>query len=118
MSDTALMSKVADYIEKTQPLLDKAAEQQSSFVKRATQAAGVLAHRGVIHRDSVNEFVDKVAEDPTRVWDFIEKLARAANAETMGQAVSEKGASGSPVDPFERHFFGRGQTPSGMVEIE
>jgi len=113
-----MMSKVAAYIEQTQPLIDQHNEQRSSFVKRATQAAGVLAHRGVINPNRVNDFIDKVAEDPSLVWAFVEKLAATVSADAMGQAVREKMASGKPVDPFERAFFGVGEGQSGMVEVE
>ena len=113
-----IMAKVAQYIERTQPLIDQQNEQRDSFVKRATQAAGVLAHRGVIGSNQVNSFVDSVVADPAKVWSFVEKLAAAVSADTMGQGVREKMAAGKPVDPFERAFFGVGEQHSGMVETE
>ena len=118
MNDTTkqLMVKTAAYIEATQPLLDQHAKQRGDFVKRATQAAGVLAHQGVIRSSQVNAFVDQVAADPTSVWAFVEKLAETVSADTMGQAVREKVAAGKSVDPFERRFFGVGEVQSGMVE--
>lgn len=111
-----IMSKVAAYIETTQPLIDAQNEQRSSFVKRATQAAGVLAHRGVIDPSRVNTFIDKVAADPTSIWEFIEKLAAIVPVDALGEAVREKVASGEKVCPFERMFFGVGAEKSGMVD--
>ena len=106
MDDTVkqLMSKTAAYIERTQPLIDKHLDQQADFVKRATQTAGVLVHRGVIDRRRVNEFVDKVAESPAAVWDFVEKLAASVTADGLGEGVVHKSASRSR-DAFERTFF-------------
>lgn len=113
---TEIMAKVAAYIESTQPLIDSHNEQQSAFVKRATQAAGVLAHRGVIDSRRVNEFVDKVASDPAAVWELVEKLAAIIPVDALGEAVREKVASGKKIDPFERVFFGIGAENSGMVD--
>jgi len=113
-----VMEKTAEYIERTQPLIDQFNEKQSAFVKRATQAAGVLAHRGVISQSAVNSFVDAVAADPSQVWSFVEKMAAAVSVDTLGQGVREKMAAGKSVDPFERVFFGVGEAHSGMVEIE
>lgn len=118
--DTALqeiMVKTAEYIERTQPLLDRANEQRDSFVKKAAQAAKTLAQRGVIDSKLVDEFVKKASEDPASVWAFVEKLAAAVSVDTMGQAVQTKTASSSDC-PFERRFFGVGEQQSGMVETE
>jgi hypothetical protein len=111
-----LLVKTASYIERTQPLLDAQNEQRNTFTKRATQAAGVLAHRGIIDARRVNEFVDKVAADPTAVWEFVEKLAAVVPVDTWGEAVRQKVASSGKVDPFERIFFGIGAEVSGMVD--
>ena len=116
MSDKVLMEKVAAYIERTQPLIDQHNEERVAFTKRATQAAGVLAHKGVISASRVNEFVDKVAEDPSAVWEFVEKLAGAITPDALGEAVRTKVASGGRGDAFERAFFGIGAENPGMVE--
>ena len=111
-----LSEKVAAYSESTQSAIDKHNEARAAFVKRATQAAGVLANRGVIDSRRVNAFIDKVAEDPASVWDFIEKLAAAMPADALGEAVQTKLASGQKIDPFERILFGRGVESTGMVD--
>ena len=111
-----LTQKVAAYIEHTQPKLDRFTEAHSEFVKRATQAAGVLANRGVIDARTVNAFIDKVAENPAEVWAFVEKLASAMPADSLGEAVQSKMASGQKLDPFERILFGHTAGNSGMVD--
>jgi len=110
-----IMAKTAAYIEKTQPIIDAELDKQAEFVRRATQAAGVLAHRGVIDRRRVDEFVDKVAESPSSVWDFVEKLAASVSADGLGEGVAHKSASVTR-DAFERVFFPEYSTHSGMIE--
>lgn len=110
--------KVATYIEATQSRIDRDNEARSRFTKRATLAAGVLASRGVIGRNHVNEFIDKVASDPTAVWDLVEKMASAMAPDSLGEAaVSKTAEAAGVVDPFERVFFGVGAPQnSGMVD--
>jgi hypothetical protein len=100
-----LLTKTATYIGETQTVIDQHNENRAQFVKRATQVAGVLANRGLIARDKVNAFVDKVAADETgtEVWSLVEKLAEFISSDDLGSA-SEKTASdgGRELDPFER----------------
>lgn len=112
-----LLEKVASYIESTQSRIDADNEARSKFTKRATQAAGVLANRGVIDSRRVNDFVDKVAADPTAVWDLVEKMASAMAPDSLGEATVHKTAEAAKtVDPFERVFFGVGASTPGMVD--
>lgn len=90
-------------------------EKRRRFVKRATQASGVLANRGIIEAYKVNEFVDKAAEDPNVVWGLVEKLASALSADSFTEGTLEK-VSASSADPFERNFFGIGGLEDGMIE--
>jgi len=110
-----IMVKTAEYIEKTQPIIDAELIKKAEFVKRATQAAGVLAHHGVIDRRRVDEFVDKVAESPASIWDFVEKLAASISADGLGEGVMHKSASDSR-DAFERVFFPEYSNHSGTIE--
>jgi len=84
-------------------LLDKQNEIKDNTIKRAHQVAGVLANRGLIARDTVNEFVDKIASDEagTQVWDLVEKLANALPTDELGK-IAEVNASGKDLDPFEK----------------
>ena len=77
---------------------------RAGFAKRATEAAKVLAERGVIDSANVNTFVDKVAEDMTKVWDTVEKLAEMVSAPTLG-GVSNFEAPHAVTDPFIREFL-------------
>jgi hypothetical protein len=99
-----ILTKTAEYIGTTQTVIDQNNENRTQFVKRATQVAGVLANRGLIARDKVDAFVDKVAADEsgTEVWALVEKLAEFISVDELG-AVSEKTASsGCELGPFER----------------
>lgn len=77
---------------------------RAGFAKRATEAAKVLAERGIIDGDSVNTFVDKVAADNNAVWDTIEKLAGMISAPTLG-GVSHVESPRAVEDPFIREFL-------------
>ena len=84
---------------------------RAGFAKRATEAAKVLAERGVIDSDNVDTYVDKVAEDPNSVWDTVEKLAGMVSAPTLGGVSGVGSNSAADIDPFVREFLpgtGRG----------
>ena len=78
--------------------IQKFDEGRAAFVKRATEAAKVLAERGVIGSDNVNAFVDRIADDPTSVWGVVEKMAGSSPAPTLGRAADVK--SQCAVDPW------------------
>ena len=116
-----IMTKVASYIESTQPLLDKQNELRDNFLKRAHQVAGVLANRGLISHDAVEAFVEKVASDESgnEVWKLVEVLASAVRPDEFG-AVAKVASSKVITDPFEKLvLFGdaRANTSTpGMVD--
>ena len=114
------LKKVAVYIEHTQTQIDDQNEKRSQFLKRANQVAGVLANKGIIARDAINGFTDKIAEDEAQVWDLVEKLADALSVDELGSAVSEKLASADDLDAFERLYYhgdARAEiTSPGMVD--
>lgn len=113
-----ILMKSAEYVERTQPLIDKQNEENMAFVERATKAAGVLASRGVLDKRSVDGFVDKIASDPKSVWDVVEKLASLVGVDTLGEVGREKVASAGVQDPWEARFFGNNSDAhlSGMVD--
>jgi len=77
---------------------------RAGFAKRATEAAKVLAERGVIDSDYVDNYVDKVAEDMSKVWDTVEKMAEMVSAPTLG-GVSNFESPRAADDPFIREFL-------------
>ena len=118
-----VMAKVASYIEKTQPLLDKQAELRDNFLKRAHQTAGVLANKGLIAHDAIDAFVSKVAADENggEVWSLVERLADALPTDSLGEGMREKvAAAGKPLDAFEKlAFYGDARADtreSGMLD--
>jgi hypothetical protein len=68
----------------TKKKLNNFVEARECFNKKAAHAAKVLAGCGAIGNDKVDEFVNKVAEDPSGVWDFVEKMAESISAPTLG----------------------------------
>lgn len=125
--DITAMQKVAELCGAAVRQSEKlaAAEKQiedfgkvrAGFAKRATEAAKVLAERGVIDSDNVDAFVDKVAEDMSYVWGTVEKLAEMVSAPTLG-GVSDVGSSrAAEDDPFIREFLpGNRSRGNGYVD--
>ena len=120
----AALKEAASYIEVTQPALDRFNQFQDNFLKRAHQVAGALADRGVIQRHEITKLVDKLAEDPLRALDLVEKVAGLVTPEALGktaQDVELQKSAASVTDPFERlALFGdsraEGAVNSGLVE--
>ena len=102
-------------IGETKKKLDNFVEARECFNKKAAHAAKVLAGCGAIENDKVDEFVNKVAEDPSGVWDLVEKMAENLSAPTLGGA-SESFSSRSVDDPWSRLVFGGRQGSNGYVD--
>ena len=89
-------------------------EAREGFNKKAAHAAKVLAGCGAIGNDKVDEFINKVAEDPSGVWDLVEKMAENFPAPTLGEA-SDFASFRSVDDPWSRLVFG-GRQGTGYVD--
>ena len=101
-------------IGETKEKLKNFVEARECFNKKAAHAAKVLAGCGAIGNDRVDEFVNKVAEDPSGVWDFVEKMAENISAPTLGSA-SEFPSSRGVDDPWSKLIFGE-RRGSGYVD--
>lgn len=124
--DITAMQKVASLCGTAVMQAEKlaAAEEQinnfgkirADFTKRATEAAKVLAERGVIDSDNINTYVDKVAEDMSDVWNTVEKLAEMISAPTLG-GVSHIESPRAADDPFIREFlFDNSSRGNGYID--
>lgn len=100
-----ILQKAAQYVKLVQPQLDAYKAQRDTFVKGASGAAKVLADQGLITRESVDVFVQKVAEDPSSIWGFVEKLASSFTADSLGSGAPAEIKSASSVDPWEARLF-------------
>lgn len=92
-------------IGETKKTLNNFVEARESFNKKAAHAARVLAGCGAIGNDKVDDFVNKVAEDPSGVWDLVEKMAESISAPTLGRA-SDFDSSRSVDDPWSALLLG------------
>ena len=104
-SPDEIMRKAAEYVNIVQPQLDAYKAQRDTFVKGASGAAKVLADQGLIARESVDVFVQKVAEDPSSIWGFVEKLASSFTADSLGSGAPAGIKSASSLDPWEARLF-------------
>ena len=115
--DISAMQKVADLcgaavmqsekLAAAEKKIEDFGKARAGFAKRATEAAKVLAERGVIDSDNVGAFVDKVAEDMNSVWDTVEKMAEMVSAPTLGGS-SDIASPRAADDPFIREFLSGG----------
>ena len=102
-------------IGETQKKLQNFVGARECFNKKAAHAAKVLAGCGAIGNDKVDEFVNKAAEDPSGVWDLVEKMAENISAPTLGGA-SGFASSRSVEDPWSKLVFGECQGSQGYVD--
>ena len=98
-SINVIMQKTALYIERVQPLLDKHADEDDRFTKRASQVAGILVGRGIIAQDEVDTLLSKLAADKTKALDLVAKLAQLIGADGLGKSAEIKQPKGR-VDGF------------------
>lgn len=96
--------------------IDDFGKVRAGFAKRATEAAKVLAERGVIDSDNVDTYVDKVAEDMSSVWDTVEKLAEMVSAPTLGGVSHVESSRAADVDPFIRTFLSDNSRGNGYID--
>lgn len=103
----SIMQKVAEYIEATQPQLDKLAEYRELREKRAGQVADALISGGLMSEAKKAEFVSKVAADESGIaaLDVLQKLAGIGAASALGGAGVSAPAGGFE-DPWDRRLFG------------
>lgn len=102
-------------IGETRKRLDNFIGARECFNKKAAHAAKVLAGCGAIGNDKVDEFVSKVAEDPSEVWELVEKMAENFSAPTLGEPsdiVSSRGVD----DPWLRLVSGGRRGSNGYVD--
>lgn len=112
---TEKLAEYEDEIGETKKKLENFIGARECFNKKAAHAAKVLAGCGAIGNDKVDEFVNKVAEDPSGIWDFVEKMAESLSAPTLGSA-SESFSSHRVDDPWSRLVFGECQGSKGYVD--
>lgn len=111
---TEKLAEAEAEIGETKSKLKNFVEARECFNKKAAHAAKVLAGCGAIENDKVDEFVNKVAEDPSGVWDLVEKMAENFSAPTLGGA-SDFSSSRSVDDPWSRLILGE-SLGSGYVD--
>lgn len=109
-TSTAL-EKAAAYVEQTAPKLEKLAaleQERVDFNAYLQKTAAVLENRGLIRSEKVNDFLNKAAEDPRAVLQYMERLAKTIGNDGLGSvtSVTKAAADTSSMDPFEVAFFG------------
>ena len=111
-----IIVKSVDYIAVAQPTLEKYADFQSRFEKRAAEVAGVLVDRGIISKSDSGALLQKLAEDEVRALDLVVKLARLVGPDELGKSAEVKIAAGKKLDPFEALCIPQDENGSLMVD--
>ena len=111
-----VLEKVAEYIEVTQPELDKVAAAREVWNAQADRTAAILANRGVIDQAKLNQFVDKVASDPTYALLFMEKMANIIGSDNLGKPSNITKLAANEVDGFTRELFPEMVNNNGIID--
>ena len=100
-----ILEKTAAYVEATQTELDKAAEAKDRWNTETVKTAAVLANRGIIDSRKVDQFADKLAEDPAYALTFLEKVASMVEADSLGKPSKITKIASNETDGFTRELF-------------
>ena len=97
-----LEEKVANYIEATQPELEKLAEYRANdreFVKRASQSVGTLVGFGLVDKADASAMIDKLAADHTQVFGVLDDIASRVRAPSIGSGSNDNEDEKSAATP-------------------
>lgn len=115
----AALKAATEYVGTAQPLLDDYRAKEERFIKRAHAVVGGLVARGLVRKSKSDELITKLASDPLVALDLVEKVAENIRTADLGRVSTEKVASNSNFNAFERLvLFGSptGTANSGMVD--
>ena len=84
----------AEALEKT------AAEQKEAFRSNVNKVANTLVTRGILEDSNKVAFVNTLVEDPSEIFNVLDKLAGELKADSFGSAGDVP--SVAALDPFER----------------
>jgi hypothetical protein len=90
--------KKAELLEKT------ASELKESFRSGLNKIANVLVTRGILEDANKVSFVNAISEDPSEIFNVVEKIAGELKAESFGGPGSLPASA--ELDPFERLAMG------------
>lgn len=97
-----IVKQAADYVAATQPKLDAFENKEASFRAQAVKTAAVLANRGALESDKVDAFAEKLAGDHTYALTYLERLANAVSADSLGHSAPAIAKTASvKADPFQ-----------------
>lgn len=88
------LSKKAHDLEK------KAAKDQEDFRSNANKVANILVTRGILEDANKVAFVNTIVDEPSEVFNVLEKIAGELRADNFGSA--DERPSARDLDAFER----------------
>ena len=101
-----LLTNVVDYIEYTQPLLEKAASSShlsDEYFEKLAEAVDTMADNGLIDYSDRSLILEKLADSPEKVVEALCKLSEKIGPDTLGGPSDE--INTSTLDPIFRFCF-------------
>jgi hypothetical protein len=87
-------------VKKAEFLENKTAAEKEGFRSELNKVANTLVTRGILEESNKVAFVNSISENPTEIFNVLDKVASELKAESFGQPSNL--SSYSDLDPFER----------------
>jgi hypothetical protein len=100
-----ILKKSVEYVQATQPLLEKEAAAREAFTKRANETVAVLVNRGIIDETKKAAAFDRLASDHAYALVLLEKIAGIVGADQLGAPSNITKVSEAEADPFVREYM-------------
>lgn len=97
-----LEKQALEYIAATQPLIEQLTDALSRYRTKAASVGPAFVDSGLIAKDSVKKFTEKLASDPTIAIEYLLKLAGMLQPHTdeLGAPATKESSVG--MDAFQR----------------
>jgi hypothetical protein len=87
-------------VKKAEQLEKIASSEKESFRSGLNKIADTLVTRGILEESNKVAFVSSIADNPTEIFNVLDKVASELKAESFGQPSNLQ--SLSELDPFEK----------------
>jgi len=100
-----ILKEAGAHIRDTQAALEKQAAVQAAFQKEGAATAVLLTDHGILPKSRQEDFLAKLAEDPSSVFGVVRKLAGMVQKQQLGSgAPGLSKVSSAEADPFVAAF--------------
>jgi hypothetical protein len=104
-STKQILKEAGDHIAETKATLEKQAAQAQAFQKEGQATATLLTDYGILPKSRHEDFLAKLAEDPSSVFGVVRKLAGMVQKQQLGSGAPGLGkVSSAEADPYVAAF--------------